>query len=501
MPPISPHGETFGSVPHKGIHADKSKHSRSEQVAQALVIAALYAIPALIHLRASSVGDPDIWWHLRTGEWIAQHHAVPRVDLFSSATMGKPWQAYSWLFDLLTFHLFHRLGFIGIVVYTMAMVLAISIALYHLFKRLQHDFTIGIVLTWTISLTLGRLYTPRPWLFSILFFIFEINILMQARRSGRLRELIWLPALFALWANLHIQFVVGLIVLTLALAESLLSRWSFKNSMRIPSLPLVITCLASLIATLLNPYGWHIYQTAHDLAVQPGPLSFVAELTALPFRTLSDYSVLFLAFAAVAALARSRRLLFFETSLFIFAAVVSFRSRRDLWIVAIVAGTILASAIEGRRTRQRLQAFAPLPLAVTCVALLLGSRVMHINNAELMTRLSNQLPVRAVAVAEARHYAGPVYTNYDWGGYLIWEPRLPVSIDGRAALHGDERLHRSQRTWSGEPGWDTDPQLLSAGLVVAPVEAPLTQLLRLDPNFKLTYEDQLAALFIPSKLK
>ena len=59
---------------------------------------------------------------------------------------------------------------------------------------------------------MGRLYTPRPWLFTILLFILELDILMRARRTGRLRGLLWLPAIFALWANVHIQFIDGRMV-------------------------------------------------------------------------------------------------------------------------------------------------------------------------------------------------------------------------------------------------------------------------------------------------
>lgn len=495
--PAISHGE---SAPLPALPAAKSPNPRSEQIAQALAVIVLYIAPAFVYLRSASVGDLDIWWHLRTGQWIALHRAIPRVDLFSSATAGKPWEAYSWLFSLLNFQLFQSLGLAGVVVFTTGMVLAITVALHHLIRRLQQDFSISLVLTAVVCITMGDLYSPRPWLFTILFSVLELDILMHVRKTGRLRELLWLPAIFAIWANLHIQFIDGLVILTIALTESLLTIRRAGNITRIPLGPVSLTFVACLLATLFNPYGWHIYKTAHDLVVQPGAFSLIAELQAMPFRDISNFSVLFLAFACVAALARSRQLLVFETLLFLFAVIVSFRSQRDLWVMAIVAAAILASTIPGHKTPQRVPAFSSLLFAAAAVfVLLLSSFALHVNNARLSTQLSKELPVRAVAVAKARAYPGPVYNNYNWGGYLIWELRLPVSIDGRAGLHGDESLHRSQITWTGEPGWATDPQLISAGMVIAPVKAPLTQLLRMDPDFRLTYEDQIAALFIPAK--
>ena len=72
--------------------------SRSrESAAQAIILAVLYALPAVWSLRSLAfVTDNDIWWHLATGNWILQHAAVPRTDPFSVYGLGKSWAAYSW---------------------------------------------------------------------------------------------------------------------------------------------------------------------------------------------------------------------------------------------------------------------------------------------------------------------------------------------------------------------------------------------------------------------
>jgi hypothetical protein len=148
------------------------------------------------------------------------------------------------------------------------------------------------VLTVIASYSVSRLYTPRPWLFTILFFVLEIDILMQARRSGKIRELLWLPIIFGLWANLHIQFIDGLLVLAIALAEAVLTqRWNAIRT-RLRAGWMCGIFLACILATLVNPYGWNIYKIAYTLGTQAGVLSYVVESQALPFRSLSDWSVL-----------------------------------------------------------------------------------------------------------------------------------------------------------------------------------------------------------------
>jgi hypothetical protein len=388
----------------------------------------------------------------------------------------------------------------GIVGYTAAMVLAITAAIYRLVARLQQDFTVSIGLTLLAALCMDTLLTPRPWLFTSLFFAVELDILMQARRTGRMRELAWLPVLFALWANVHIQFVDGLVVLCAALVESVASRFVPAIDARIRPMWLALTTGACIVAVCANPYGWHIYRTAYELASQPGVLNKIDELKAIPFRAFPEFCLLFLALAAAAALGREQRLVSFEGALLAFAAAASFRSQRDVWLLAIVAVAILARSCKGRETRQGLpwSAYA-VASVVAASALFAGFRLMHIDETSLSTKLAEISPVRAVEFVRQNRIAGPLYNEFNWGGYLIWALRMPVSVDGRAALHGDRILDRSVATTTGQPGWQDDPQLASAGMVMLPVNIPLTQLLRLDPKYQLVYEDKLAAVFVPRR--
>jgi hypothetical protein len=481
----------------------KLQLSRRHYFAQILVLATLYAAPALMCIHTASVADPDIWWHLRTGQWIMQHHAVPHTDQFSTFGEGKPWAPYSWLFEVFVLQLFQRLGLAGIVIYTTGMILAITAALHHLIRRLQPDFSVVVLLTFVAAFSLSRLYTPRPWLFSILFFALELDILMHVRKKGGMRELAWLPVLFALWANLHILFVYGLFVLGIALAEAVLARWWTGARTSVKPAWLGGVFIACALATLANPYGWNIYRIAYDLAAQGGVLDKVSEMQAIPFRILADFCLLFLAMAAAGALAWTRRLPPFETALLALAALISFRSQRDLWMMAIAASAILASGLgDNEKDRRPLPAIArPLVAIATGVVLFLGIRAMHMSNAHLSVQLAKDMPVRAVEVVKKRGYAGPLYNDYGWGGYLIWDLRQPVSIDGRSNIYGDKRIDRSLATWNAGPDWASDPDLVSAGLVIGPAKAPLTQLLRMDPRFDLAFEDDVAVVFVARRFR
>jgi hypothetical protein len=306
------HDEGRDPLPATGSGPAEGQPLRSIQWAQVLVLAALYSFPAFLCLHFADARDPDVWWHLRVGEWILQNGAVPHTDPFSMFGAGKPWVAYSWLFELLIYQLFRWLGLAGLVVYTTGMVVCIAVVLHRLIRRLQSDFSLGVLLTAVASYSLIPLYTPRPWQFTILLFALELDLLLQARKNGRMRLLLWLPLLFALWANVHIQFINGLVVLAIAAAESMLAaRWNVIQTRLRPGWLCGIS-LACVLATLVNPYGWRIYQVAYGLATQTGVLDKITELSAMPFRGIHNWCVLLLAFGAVGVLARARRFALFD---------------------------------------------------------------------------------------------------------------------------------------------------------------------------------------------
>ena len=472
----------------------------ADRVAQLVALTMLLAGPAMLCLHMAFVADCDVWWHMRTGEWILQHRAVPHTEPFS-VLAGTPWAAYSWAFEVIVYKLFHWFGLPGILAYSTGMVLLITVALYRMVSRVQSDFTVAALLTFIPMFSMGHLLTPRPWMFTILLFVFELDILMSSRRTGRKAALLWLPVIFAIWANTHIQLVDGLFVLGLAFAESLLSRW-WKGAQRgVGPVWLGVALAGSIAGTLLNPYGWRLYSVAHDLATQSGALNKVTELQAIPFRSLPDFAVLLLALAAVAALGWSRKLFSFEGALLAFAIVLSFRSQRDVWVTAVVAAIILAGSILTSERRSAKVAPSAVAIAALLASLVVsaGFRMWRISDQVLQPGIDKAFPVEAVRQVAAMGITGPVYSNFNWGGYLIWNLRSPVVIDGRQNVYGDQRIDRSVATWSGEPDWSTDKELAAAAVVIGPVKSPLVQLLRTDQHFRKVYEDQVAAVFVPQR--
>jgi hypothetical protein len=479
-----------------------------KSVRRVVILTLVYLIPSFQAMLP--VDDPDIWWHLRVGEWILEQHTVPNDDSFSAYGHGKPWVAYSWLFEVLVYGLYKNFGLSGLLLFTVMMSLVIALAVHRLIRPGGLPFLAEAVL---LALTLGAmkpLMSPRPWLFSIVFFAAELIVLFHVRRTGRTAALLILPPLFILWANLHIQFLYGLIALGLFVLEAWLNfRWRRDGAERdcspLPVGRLSGVALACVAAVFFTPYHYGLLWPIVEYSMNTGAFQNISELHPLFFRSPADWFVLVLTLGAVYTLGWQKRATIFPTLLLGMGAFLGFRAQRDTWVLLLGSAVILSEyrsfALSGeplRLTKSRCVAIA----AAVLLALYFIARHRQLSESHLETAVAEKFPVRAVHFVKSAGYSGRLYNTLDWGGYLIWSlPEIPVAMDGRTNLHGDERIARSIATWSGRPGWDSDPELMQANVVIADATRPLTSLLRTDSRFELVYEDATALVFVSAHQK
>jgi hypothetical protein len=136
-------------------------------------------------------------------------------------------------------------------------------------------------------------------------------------------------------------------------------------------------------------------------------------------------------------------------------------------------------------------------MAAVITVLVAAGWCLDLSQTHLEEKVAENYPAQAAAVVEERGYQGPLFNEYGWGSYLIWRlPGLAVSIDGRADLHGPERIRRNVETISGVRGWDSDTDLVAANTIIIRTDAALASLLRLDPRFEIVHEDPVAAVFL-----
>jgi hypothetical protein len=469
------------------------------------MLIALYAIPVSALL--NPVGDWDVWWHIRTGDWIEANGTVPTTDHFSTYGEGRRWYAYSWLFEVLVARLYRHLGLSGILLYRVVLGLALAVAVHALIARREPRFVRATFIAGLALFALTPVLQERSWMFSLLFYVLTLGAVLSLREGSAGRVVWLLPLLYVLGANLHVQFVNGLALLGLACAapviDGLLGRVPTDGAATAGTRAwwrLVILTAVCTVATLLNPYHVRLYQAVIELPTQAGVYQLISELLPLSFRFPQDWAILLLFAAAVFTLGRRQRLSAFEVLLLAGSAYLSFRARRDLWCVVLASVVVLVGERpspppeEARFpiTWRRALAVAA-GVAVLMIAL---GWWRQLTEDHMRKAVADKFPEGAASAIEAEGYKGPLFNTYGWGGYLIWRLRdCKVAIDGRANLHGDERIEESMKTQAGFPVWEDNPDLKAAGYVILPADSPLGQILRRDARFCLVSEDKVAVVF------
>jgi len=188
------------------------------------------------------VSNPDVYWHLSAGRYIVEHQALPSADFLSHTMGGSPWIDFEWLTQLIYYGLYAAWGFAGLI----ALRVLLFGGLFWIFLRVLKLYGAGHIASGLAALSLALLLLPtadvRPDNFSLLFFSLILYRLEAARLSqdrSRPRDYLFCSLLFCLWANIHMGFIYGLVLILFYGHGALLAAGAF--------------------ATLLNPFGPRLY--------------------------------------------------------------------------------------------------------------------------------------------------------------------------------------------------------------------------------------------------
>jgi hypothetical protein len=481
------------------------------------------------------LADPDIGWHIRTGDVILATHSIPRSDPFSSTMQGKAWFAWEWLYDALLGVLYHACGLNGVAWLCALLVAAVFVFLLRMLLKRGTGLPLAIVLM-LLALAAATIHLfARPhivsWFFALLWFV----ALERWEQPFAPRWLRWFfPASMVLWVNLHGGWIFGLALLgtyaIAALLESLRTRDAFakvRTSNRVRALGWAL--LWSVLATLVNPYGWrlhaHIYRYLGDRYL----INRISEFQSPDFHGWAERCFGTIVLLALIGFAGNRRALPLRHLLVALLAVYAgLYSSRNLpvssMLLALISGPILwenfvslaektggltgvrgwvgrISLFSERMRAQELDLHGHLWTVVTVVAALtLCMQGGRLDSRQLIqARFDPQkLPVAAASVLQREPSTEPVFSIDGWGGYLIYRlyPARKVVVDDRHDLYGSGRIREYLTLLQGEPGWADVLEKWQIKTALLPARSTLANLLReLPREWHPVYEDNVAVVF------
>jgi hypothetical protein len=465
--------------------------------------------------------DGDTGWHIRTGEWIMQHRAVPTQDLFSFTKPHQAWFAWEWGWDVL-FAIIHRFWGLGGVGLISVLLLGLSsVLLYKLVVRSSGNHVLGFAVTAFAICGTTIHWLARPHLFSWVFFLIFLHVLRDAE-EGRTKALFWLPCLMVIWTNTHGSFFVGIVlVLTSALGEAIQGFWvkgQLWPAVYRTCRPYLLCAAGCMVVTILNPYTWHLHYHIVKYLGDAKLLDNIQEYQSISFhggQAIFFECMLLIGGASVFWCLQLGKVTP-ALAILSWAHLALFSARNIPLFLMVAAPTVaclLQEVIARLRTGPALGVvFRTISEICEEIQPLERLRRVHLVSALMVLVLAglfasgargfegqfnaDTFPAQAIPVIEAAT-AKRVLTYDQWADYLIYRlyPAKQVFLDGRSDFYGGEFVIDGQHIIGAQ--YDCIKQLnhFAVDMVIVKPDAPLSTLLKGAPGWKMLFDDGKVLVF------
>ena len=474
------------------------------------VFVAILAL-GLFAMAARNVTDPDVWWHLRTGQLILQNHGLFHTDPYSFTRFGAPWIDHEWLSQLLIFGVYKLANWGGLIVLFGVVIAAAFMVVF--FRSPGRPFVAGVI-TLLGAFASAPSWGVRPQMLTLLL---ASALLLMLEHSYERPGLLWLAfPLMLLWVNLHAGYALGIALITLFLlgdaldvvfgVEDFALKGNDARAARFRTLGLVILACAAVV--MLNPYGRAMYAYPLETLRSQAMQSYIGEWASPDFHQLKYLPVLAMIMATLVLPSLSpRRLRPRELLLLSFATYAALRSVRHIPIYTLIAIPILSAMVqawlqersEAKADKKHQTAMTPAKaffnaLLLAGFTIFLLVRVRYVTNHQTEME-AKDFPAAAVSFIVAHHPPAPMLNHYNWGGYFIWKlyPDYRVYIDGRADLYGDAFMNNLATVYylRGD-AWQREFAKWGIQTVALPPDAALATALRDLPEWETIYSDKQA---------
>ncbi len=467
------------------------------------------------------LGDADTGWHIRTGEWILEHHAVPTKDIFSFTRPGAPWYAWEWLADILM-ALAHRAGGLPAVVFgSLLLLCGISLFLFRFILRRCGSPGLAWVLTLVASAGSSLHWLARPHLFSLLF----VLVFYDALDSWPRQRLWLLPLLMVLWTNLHGGFFLGIVLLgTFATGQWLHAALALPESrpeyLRLGCL-YALLAVACFAASFLNPYTWQLHRHLFDYLTHPGYFQDIQEFAPLSLtHPLARFYETMLLLSAGTVFWCFRRQRYAEALMLLMWLHLALLASRNVPIFFLLSAVPVSLALAEGLNRvknaaqvswlQRLVALGEhigellartgmqpgWPVFSVLVVVLVGWGMLTPAPAAVFESSFDPAVYPTKALAHLRS-SDPVFADDEWGDYLIYstQPTRKVFIDGRSDFYGVEFEVKYQDILHARNQWQTTLRDYQVDTVLARPKTSLATALAESREWRPDYHDTVVQVF------
>lgn len=392
----------------------------------------LLSFAVIFSLSIIPLQDPDIWFHLKSGEVILQKGLI-HYDVFSYSASGREWFPYEWLFQVTTF-IFHKWFGFEALKYLMAVVITFMMFMIYriLRKILDLQWALALAVAFYFFVSVFEFLTARPHIFAYTFLIVNLYLILLYFVKG-VNKLKWSVPITLLWSNLHGSVFLSVFLFSAyATISFLYFKLSKEKEYYHKFKTLLLFSVVTAIATILPPLGILQYRLlvrfflAQDLITK-----FIDEWTPLsanPFVFVILTVTIIIVLGLLALLVIKKRNFNYAIWLIPLAPfiVMAYSASRNLFLayitVSLIAGFIL-SQINSKR------------LVFLITAVVIAGQVFILAEKRNLPRWN--YPKQAAEFIKSQKIAGNMFNDYGYGGYLLYQlyPEQKVFYDGRTDVY------------------------------------------------------------------
>lgn len=463
------------------------------------------------------VTDGDFWWHVRAGRWIFEHGRLPGHDLFTYTVSDHRWIDSEYLTEVLMWLVRARFGLAGVSI-AFGVLAWSGLLLVALSARPRRHPYVLVGLALVLAAVAGYpVWGARPQMVTFVLVSLELLWLrrfLEGSSGASSRALLWLPAVTAVWSNLHGGWPVGFLFLAIALLCCVL-RWlgdrtNIEHLQRARLLALV--GVASAVTVLINPNGVAVYAYPVQTLTSAAQQALIAEWQSPDFHLAAFRAFEMMLLLVVVGLAFGRPSLF-DVLVVVAGAVLALESVRH--IALFVAGATPVLVTTWSDIWRRLEVRRSLPVGpprrwlsvVTLAVLALVAVAVGLRTADNLGRQSalivQTVPVGAADWLAAHPEVGTrMFNEYTWGGYLADRfypnPNRRVFVFSEGVLMGDDLLFDYRQVAAVDPGWRDVLDRAGVDYVVFDSGSSLDQVLAAQPSWCVAYRDATAVVYLRS---